>query len=632
MGFDVFKVDGLDAFRFERNGARVKIGEKSRFMKLLSGYARSKYPGMPESLDMADVHVILQSVAPFARTSVNSIPEQFPVGEIPFNTSRLFFAFHFPRDEEIVLLGGIHVCRTVNASMTKSMLLKVGSPDIWLRLRDTPMPEIFPLYAQPVTEDIPRTEAMAAIEWRLFILVTGDGSLMNTVNKTRSKVEKIAMALDWHHATFSEDTRMSDEYSYWLSLGASPTFPEPVYLLWREAERWLIFIRACLLCKSEDDFDAVLAANTTSLGDISQYGFRPVGPRIRGRPGPSDPWLKAPPICPHPRFASLYSQYGNRRVRQSVVEELARGDALIQGQLDIHDLAGYFDRRFDNVDKVATKLGLPFGTTGFGDFGTLAVKFAPTRNVYEAPFEDALEALTSRKGIMSKGRIFIPWFQAFELIQSLFDRRCKAVPSPQHIFDRDFDELCEQSKSIAHKMRIDKVLRASQYRPKNMPTIWDLEAALPPCMMSIMDTLKRDKRIGNVERFAFVPFLLKMGYSIETITLLLERHWDAQDWHTGDAKDEMPKWQDRYEKWRSSSTGRGFGLGCKGMASSGLCTVVSNIPNQELGRLYGQKVVDIEDCADSAERCRNVMNWRKGKRGGKPITSPQSFVYRVIKA
>jgi hypothetical protein len=643
MSFEVFEVGGFDAFRFESRGQPVDIGDRSKFLKLLSGYARSKYPDMPNTLDDADVHIVYQSVAPRAHTNINNIPVRFPVGDLPYNTSRVFFAFYFPRDKIAVLLGGIHVCRVSKGSMSKKTLLKAGTPDIWLRHRNAPMPHIYTLYPQPVSEDVTRPDAMMAIEWRLSVLVLDEDSLINRIKRLRSKPEKIARALEWHQGLFTEDMRETDEYSYWLTLAASPTFTDTIKLWWQDAERWIIYIRACLLCKNEDDFDAVLDANTTSMGDIRQYGFVPAGPRRRGSAGPSDPWVRLPRTCPHPRFASLYSSHNRgMKIRKSKVEALAEGDRLLYGSLDTNELSVYFRRGFENerIDKVANKLGFSFGTTGFGDMGTLAVRFAPTRNVYEAPFEQALECVSTLKGVLHMGRIFIPWYMAYELIQAIFNDRCERachVKMHERVYEIDHKDVAKQSLWIDRQLRITRILKAAQFRPKNMPTIWELENAMPPCMKAIMEKLREQRWIDNNLRYALVPFLFKLRYSLDTVMFFMERYWDPVKWKNGDARHEIPDLFKRYEKWAENpGGGKPYGVGCHGLAADGLCPMSVRVDHQELGRLYDQKVVDIEDCHDVADRCFNVMKWRNPSgrlsREKNAITSPQKFVYGVIKS
>jgi len=628
----------------EAGGAKAAIDSQKLFEVLLLNHAKRSGLGVPNGFkdfsfaDVAFVFKVLPECMPFG---LSSLPIFFNVGDVPPDTSRLYFAFYFPRDRQVLLLGGTHVCFAQNGDFNSERLLTLVTPEIWLRLRDQ-SPSFFSLYTYPFCDSFPRQQLLAAVEWRLMFMVHGPASLHKALASSRSTAEKILAALTWHQETFKDYDVDMDHSSFWVTLAASKAFPDGLLQAWIESEKWLIRIRARHLCKNERDFEALIEHE---MGPpVSLAAFKPLGPRRRGADGPSDPWLVLPKVCPDKRFNPVYQSQrytaeqvtfknGKHCARRSVLRDLARPGPFCTTSIANEEFTPYFTRPNYSVTHL---VGPTVGTTAEADIGDLAVDYATPRLVYQAPFEYAPEALTERRGVLKNGIIHLPWYYAYEILQARFDNRIEFAHANKYL-ERVFETQIAQIKrnvamvwgTVIHK----RYQRMLSMQPTNLPSVDQVREHLPPCMRSILQEILEKGKVGNEMRFAFIPFLLKLGYAPPIVSQFLQSIWDPKNWIEGDVARELPELFKRYETHKMGQT-KFFGMGCKALVKRRLCPLQEvELPREYLADLYQQPVADIEDCAggEATQRCALVLSWL-GKRKGRPVSSPQNFVRRSLKS
>jgi hypothetical protein len=623
---------------------RAAIESQNVFEMLLLNHAARiglHVPKQAEDFSFADVAIIFKTLPECVPFGLSGLPIFFNVGEVPTDTSRLYFAFYFPQERQVLLLGGTHVCFAERGDFNCERLLTLVTPEIWFRLRNQP-PTFFSLYNYPFCDAFPRPQLLAAVEWRLISLVHGPDSLHKQLGASRSTVEKISTALSWHKKTFEDYDVDMDHASFWVTLAASQAFPDGLFKAWQEAEKWLIRIRACYLCKNEYDFEALIKHE---LGDpIPLTAFKAPGPRRLGAAGPSDPWRVLPKVCPDRRFKPAYQsnrytsdeitfKNGKRCARQSVLRELARPIPFCTTTKADEQFTPYFTRPTYSVAHLAAP---SVGTTEEADIGDLVVPHTTPRLVYQAPFEDAPDALSERRGVLKHGLIHLPWYYAYEILEARLDKRVEFAHNNQYlerVFDQQVKKIKRRAESIWNRVVSQRYQRMLAQQPTNLSSIDQVSEHLPPCMRTILSEIVAKGRVGNEMRFAFIPFLLKLGYAPPVVSDFLQSIWSPTDWAVGDVARELPGLFKRYEEYKADSS-KFFGMGCKGLASRRLCPLETvDLPREYLAGLYDQPVADIEDCADgeAGQRCALVLAWR-GARKGKPVSSPQNYVRRSLKS
>ena len=641
MELNVFEDEnGLKCLEVVKGSQRVSIESQSVFECVLLNHAFTSGMGVPPDatdFGFADVGIVFCSLPPYVPFGTASLPLFVKVDPIPVDTTRLYFAFWFPGEMQVLLLGGAHVCFLEHGDFKTETLLANATPEIWLRTRDQ-HGSFFPLYHYPLLDAIPRTELVKAVDWRMSMLVHGPDTLVSRLNGLRSDTQRFQTALAWHQETFgnfTEEHLVLDSASFWITLAASETFPAKLFRDYRRAERWLIRIRARLLCKNEREFEALIAHEVGEPLNLRSMGFLPRGPRRRGGAGPSDPWMKLPRDCPDKRFEPAYAQAtkkGTRLcVRKSRLTELAHPKPMFHAYPN--DVTRFFSQEIVGVSGL---VGPDVGHSARADLGDLAVVHTPPRLAYETAFEDALDALATRKGVLRMGQIVLPWYHAYEILQARFDKRvdmARRHSFAERLFGDQINGVRRHCDSIDADRRLIKYEQAIQAQPANLPVISEIEHHLPPCMRGFLEKIKVEGRIDNDSRFAFIGFLLKIGYAIESVIALFRRYWDPKDWIEGDVQPEFPDLAKRYKAHREGRSERGVGYGCNGLQSRGYCPLTGSMPRKYLGKIYNQPVVDIEDCADgdTGKRCTLVLKWR-GKHSGFPISSPQNFVRRSLKS